>query len=357
MFVRLHQRECIVRLFDGKKYILPMKLHVVDVARWGYKPSMELSSMDASHDTNDAEGKPPVAQYGSGRTQPPSQGEQAPVNSDSTYQQSSGASASYRVQYGAAKKQQPPEYKEKGEGQESPSQEENEKMQEGEGKKPAFSDELMGMKLEEDSPIQLRDDEAPHEEEASEEDISDKEKKLALEDDPAYKPVSEDEEFPPEQEEEKPAEENEETPAEEESPVEEEEAPALKKPARKHKPIYMPEYEPVQEPEEHAEKPARRKGKNAKVQDAPDEQAEERSLLQKEEDEDASLAEKLSRIREKAAARARVRQPEVSMPEEDVPEPEKEAPTIKSKTKVAKPAAKKPAAPSSKKPSPKGKKK
>ena len=37
MFVRLHQRECITRLFDGKKYLLPMKLRVVDVKRWGYK--------------------------------------------------------------------------------------------------------------------------------------------------------------------------------------------------------------------------------------------------------------------------------------------------------------------------------
>ena len=38
MFVRLHQKECIVRLFEGKKYILPMKLRVVDVyQKWGYK--------------------------------------------------------------------------------------------------------------------------------------------------------------------------------------------------------------------------------------------------------------------------------------------------------------------------------
>jgi len=37
MFVRLHQKECIVRLFEGKKYILPMKLRVVDVyQKWGY---------------------------------------------------------------------------------------------------------------------------------------------------------------------------------------------------------------------------------------------------------------------------------------------------------------------------------
>ncbi|PIN84342.1 hypothetical protein COV61_00390, partial [Candidatus Micrarchaeota archaeon CG11_big_fil_rev_8_21_14_0_20_47_5] len=36
MFVRLDQRECIVRLFDGTKYILPMKLKAVDVQKWMY---------------------------------------------------------------------------------------------------------------------------------------------------------------------------------------------------------------------------------------------------------------------------------------------------------------------------------
>jgi len=36
MFVRLHQRECIVRLFDGRTYMLPMKLRVVDTAKYGY---------------------------------------------------------------------------------------------------------------------------------------------------------------------------------------------------------------------------------------------------------------------------------------------------------------------------------
>jgi len=35
MFVRLHQRECIVRLYDGKRYLLPMKLRVVDMKKWG----------------------------------------------------------------------------------------------------------------------------------------------------------------------------------------------------------------------------------------------------------------------------------------------------------------------------------
>ncbi len=37
MFVRLHQRECIVRLFDGAKYLLPMKVRIVDAAKWGLR--------------------------------------------------------------------------------------------------------------------------------------------------------------------------------------------------------------------------------------------------------------------------------------------------------------------------------
>ena len=37
MFVRLHQRECIVRLFDGTKYLLPMKVKIVDAAKWGMR--------------------------------------------------------------------------------------------------------------------------------------------------------------------------------------------------------------------------------------------------------------------------------------------------------------------------------
>ncbi len=34
MFVKLHTQECIVRLFDGAKYMLPMKLRTVDAAQW-----------------------------------------------------------------------------------------------------------------------------------------------------------------------------------------------------------------------------------------------------------------------------------------------------------------------------------
>ncbi|VVB65403.1 Type IV secretion-system coupling protein DNA-binding domain protein [Candidatus Gugararchaeum adminiculabundum] len=34
MFVRLNQRECVVRLYDGKKYMLPMRVRTVDVDKW-----------------------------------------------------------------------------------------------------------------------------------------------------------------------------------------------------------------------------------------------------------------------------------------------------------------------------------
>jgi len=373
MFVRLHQRECIVRLFDGKKYILPMKLHVVDVARWGYKSSMELSQMDASHDTNDSDGKPPEVQYGSGqvRSSAGNQGVQPPASS-------TGATAGYSVQYGATKQKQPPVYKEENEDEKdqvaasqlrSPAHadDENPLPDEEEEKKPEkFSDELMGMKLEEGAPIKLRDDEEPHEEEEREKDIADKEEELALEDDPAYKPVPEDEEAAPSedeptgQEDEKPP--DEEEPAEEEPPDDEEPVPKPKAKS-KHKPIYMPEYEPVQEP---AEKPAKRASRRAKEEaaeaDVPAEEEkpakriraqEASSRLQKEDEEDASLAAKLARIREKAAARARERTPEVSMPDEEEPE---ETPAPKGKIKV-KPSAKKPAAKAPMPPKKTGKKK
>ncbi len=34
MFVKLHTQECIIRLFEGEKYILPMKMKTVDVDNW-----------------------------------------------------------------------------------------------------------------------------------------------------------------------------------------------------------------------------------------------------------------------------------------------------------------------------------
>ncbi|MEM4554797.1 MAG: type IV secretion system DNA-binding domain-containing protein [Candidatus Anstonellaceae archaeon] len=45
MFVRLHQRECIVRLFDGRTYLIPMKVKVVDMARWGWTDEMDKKSL------------------------------------------------------------------------------------------------------------------------------------------------------------------------------------------------------------------------------------------------------------------------------------------------------------------------
>ena len=389
MFVRLHQRECIVRLFDGKKYILPMKLHVVDVARWGYKPSMELSQMDASHDTQDAKpgGAPSPPQYGQGtpaRAAQPNQAGQQNEHPESAYSQSTGSQspANYNVQYGAAKPQQPPIYRQEEEKEEGDGGE-KEQGQEGEKKPAGFQGELMGMKLEEDAPFKLREDEKPRDEDESEKDIADKEEELALEDDPAYKEPGEDEQAPQQEGEGAPAEQEDEAPSgEEEAPSDEEEAPSdddepapTPKAKSKHKPIYMPEYEPEQgekparkarsrasdkseeaplsrsirrareeEPSEEEEAaPARRLQKRAREEEMPGVEIEAPSRLQKEAEEDASLADKLARIREKAAARARARQPEVSMPDEEAPEePAKPAP--RAAARAAKPGAKKPSA-------------
>lgn len=64
MFVRLHQRECIVRLFDGTKYLLPMKLKIVDMARWGLgeatNPQIPIYSSDSSDDSNGESGSSSV---------------------------------------------------------------------------------------------------------------------------------------------------------------------------------------------------------------------------------------------------------------------------------------------------------
>ncbi|MBU0532339.1 DUF87 domain-containing protein [Candidatus Micrarchaeota archaeon] len=55
MFVRLHQRECIVRLFDGVKYLLPMKLRIVDAAKWGLKEGVYQPSQNEEPDDGSAE--------------------------------------------------------------------------------------------------------------------------------------------------------------------------------------------------------------------------------------------------------------------------------------------------------------
>ncbi|MFH1393696.1 MAG: DUF87 domain-containing protein [Candidatus Micrarchaeota archaeon] len=55
MFVRLHQRECIVRLFDGVKYLLPMKLRMVDIKKWGLKEN----AYRPPDEPGESEGQPP----------------------------------------------------------------------------------------------------------------------------------------------------------------------------------------------------------------------------------------------------------------------------------------------------------
>ncbi len=63
MFVRLHQRECIVRVFDGRSYILPMKMQVVDTAKWGWTPEMEENAaQERARDPDRGEDVPPPAE-------------------------------------------------------------------------------------------------------------------------------------------------------------------------------------------------------------------------------------------------------------------------------------------------------
>lgn len=50
MFIRLNQRECIARLYDGKNYLIPMKLKVVDAHKWGFNESMEVDAKGGPQD-------------------------------------------------------------------------------------------------------------------------------------------------------------------------------------------------------------------------------------------------------------------------------------------------------------------
>jgi len=290
MFVRLHQRECIVRLFDGKKYILPMKLHVVDVARWGYKSSMEVSKMDAMHDASDSEGKPPAVQYGQAQPQSGAQ------------QQSGTYSVNYPSQSSHAPPVVPPHEQpdeKKDDEQQEPEQEEKEN--------PFAPQDAM----EESGLMISKEDEgqAPEEEEQAE-----------------VEPAEEKEEQPAEEEQSLA---EEESPPDEDIVPEEEEisgepvaAPRKKgrrgmvrvdfdefesaeepeeKPARKSRKLAQEE-ELVEDeaPEEAPSKPAKKSRKPKKSEALPevDEDGEEPIIPVT--DEDEVLAEKLARIRAKA---------------------------------------------------------
>ncbi|MFA5105758.1 MAG: type IV secretion system DNA-binding domain-containing protein [Candidatus Micrarchaeia archaeon] len=49
LFVRLHQRECMVRVFDGYRYLLPMKLKIVDTNKWESEASAQWKAKLAAH--------------------------------------------------------------------------------------------------------------------------------------------------------------------------------------------------------------------------------------------------------------------------------------------------------------------
>ncbi|MGV8176242.1 MAG: helicase HerA domain-containing protein [Candidatus Bilamarchaeaceae archaeon] len=55
MFVRLHQRECIIRLFDGQRYLLPMKVKVVDTERWKNSEPEAVSKAEQVRRINEQE--------------------------------------------------------------------------------------------------------------------------------------------------------------------------------------------------------------------------------------------------------------------------------------------------------------
>lgn len=306
MFVRLHQRECIVRLFDGKKYILPMKLRVVDVARWGYKPSMEVSKMDAMHDTSDSEGKPPVSQYG----------------------QAQKKAGTYSVQYSSQSSGQQPE-----------AEPEEESQPEEERENPFAPQEAMG----EDS-IMISDDEeepASGEEEPAEEEQEAEHEEALAEEEPAEEEQEEEpaqgeeeEEAGPEEEEKpKPApkrgrrgmvkvdfDEFEELPAEEEEGKQDEEEPLPAKKRSRAPP--QEEEEPSIDEEQPEEEPL-----PAKKSRAPKKARKGEAPLTQVADEDSELAEKLARIREKAMRihREREKQEAAEGPSEEVPGKAKKA--------------------------------
>lgn len=126
MFVRLHQRECIVRLFDGKKYILPMKLKVVDVNRWGYKevkppepkahPSLvKGGAKPAAADEQDMSGVEQADQENKSSEEPQSQ---EPLGVQSQQQPADWSSFKMDERMGAPKEEEDEPSEDEGKGQE-----------------------------------------------------------------------------------------------------------------------------------------------------------------------------------------------------------------------------------------------
>ncbi len=88
MFVRLNQRECIVRLFDGKRYLLPMKLRAVDIANWGLTDIKLSSRKDTRPSEHKIDQEPPSS--GSGGQQEAASAQQKPKSDPFGFSQSEG---------------------------------------------------------------------------------------------------------------------------------------------------------------------------------------------------------------------------------------------------------------------------
>ena len=156
MFVRLHQKECIVRLFDGKKYILPMKLKVVDVAKWGYK---EVAQPEYTHLT--------PMQHKPGYKKPHAQNDQPEEQPQYTYSQS--------VQERSARK---PSAQIDEEEESQPGEEEQPKK----GKGPREAQDWSSFKMEKE--LEEEQEEKPEQQGEEEEVIRPQEKEVPFEEEP-----------------------------------------------------------------------------------------------------------------------------------------------------------------------------
>jgi len=298
---------------------------VVDVARWGYKPSMEVSKMDAMNDTPD-EGKPPAQ-----KAQQPEQ-----------------KAGTYNVSYASQPSHSPPDVPMHKQEKKTDEEEQGQEPGQQEEKENPFAPQ---QSMDENELMVAKDDSeqpASEEEPAAEEELSAEQE--APQEDEQPEQAAEQEETAPEEE---IAPDDEETP--EEEPPEDEPKPAPKKGRRGMVKVDFEDFEPEApaakparrkakaEPEEESfeeEKPPRRK-KPKPVQEEPEEEAPRRrkaAVLPEVDDdgeepitpvtdEDEVLAEKLARIR----AKAMKMHPE----NEEAPAPAKKA--------GKKPAAKKPA--------------
>ncbi|MCX8196765.1 MAG: type IV secretion system DNA-binding domain-containing protein [Candidatus Micrarchaeota archaeon] len=136
MFIRLHQRECIVRLFDGKNYILPMKLRVVDVYKlWGYKemPLEQLSPLSSVPPSMVKKQQPQESHLEQKQEEP---GFQMPLHEEERHEPESESAAS-----SAPESMQPPKQPKQEAGESSQDLAADERIEQE--KEPSFFDKAM----------------------------------------------------------------------------------------------------------------------------------------------------------------------------------------------------------------------